>query len=340
VTQEQIARELGLSRSIVTQAMQGTNSSRVSAKTQQDVREAARRLGYRPRNVTTHTVALVVRGEAVADEATGTFLRGVENALRQSGYRLTVVAVHDESLKFLREVLTPKSVDGVIFTEWHDGQICGLLPSEVPFIVASEEEAVGADVDVVTADLTETLFNVTNYLMNWGHHKLGLITPPSTRAVYRHMEQGVRRALYRAKFPQAQLELLPVGSGPYDQPGGERSRRFLDVFEALAPSQRPTAIIAADLWVALPAFHALRERGYRIPEDVSFISVLESHLWKDLMPSVTATTAYNSTVAGRAVTRLIEKIKNSQNTVRHERLVGEIIERASVGEAPSAKDKR
>jgi LacI family transcriptional regulator len=331
ITQQEIAERLGVSQETVSRVLHRSHRARVSEETRREIETLARQLGYRPRNRTTHTIAFVLRGETLADEATALWLRGVGQTLQERGYRLAVTAISGDQVEHLRDTLTPKAVDGALFFESFGGRAATLTSAGVPFVVVSDEENMGADVDVVTVDTVGTLERLTRYLLERGHERLCLASVAPDIAVYRHMEQGIRRELVRAGLSPDNLRDLHLDCGPNGGvPRGGMARAFLEGFAA---PLAPTAVIAADLWRAVPVAYALRDAGYRIPQDVSFASVFDSHHLWELTPPVTATTAYDHTVARRAVERLLEKIEAPDSPPRHERIAGEIIERGSVGPA-------
>lgn len=329
VTQQEIAERLGVSQETVSRVLHRSHRARVSEDTRREIESLARELGYRPRNRTTHTIAFVLRGETLADEATALWLREVGQALQERGYRVAVTVVNNDRVGHLRETLTSKTVDGALFFESFGGRVRELVSAGVPFVLVSDEENIGADVDVVTVDTVGTLERLTRYLLERGHKRLCLASVSPDLSVYRHMEQGIRRELVRSGLSPKNLRVLHLDGGPKGTvPRGEMGRVFLEGF---AVSPRPSAVIAADLWRAVPVACALLGAGYRVPQDVSFVSVFDNHYLWEMMPPVTATSAYDHTVARRAVERLLEKIEDPDSPPRHERIAGEIIGRGSVG---------
>jgi len=291
----------------------------------------ARKMGYRPPNRTTHTVGLVVRGDMIGAELLGAFLREAEMALQARGFRLAVSAVWGDQVELLREVLTAKTVDGLIITESFGGRVSDLDLAGLPHVLAYDENNMDASSDVVTVDTIGTLERVTRHLLEQGHERICLVSVPGVMHsdLYRHMEQGVRRALARAGTPQENLRVLELS---YDVRGNVAPDVYAaELVEGVTRRPACTAVMAADLSHALPGIQVLSQAGLRIPQDVSFISVVDSYYFPAMAPPVTATTFYDAAVARRAVERLLEKIEDPESPPRHERIAGEIIERGSVG---------
>lgn len=323
---------------VVTKVLHGAHGTRVSGETRDQIEQVARDLGYRPRNQTSHTIGYVSSLRDLQGEAQGIFISYLEQALRARGYRLALIGLDGDNLNELREVLTPKTVDGVFFTYWHGGAIAQMVPPEVPFVLNSDEDNIPPQVNLVTMDTLRTLERVAQYLIEQGHQRLCLLTSGVGTDFYRHMEQGVRQALHKAGLAQENLHVLEADTTAFGRnvPHGTMARRLQAV---LREANAPMAVIAADLWHALPAAYALRDGGYRIPDDVSFVSVFDSNHFLELHPPCTVTTAFSKELAEQAAQVLIEKIKYPHSPPVQMRLPGEIIERGSVGPPPSGRKR-
>src|SRR5690606_19813226 len=114
--------------------------------------------------------------------------------MRESGYRIALANMRDGDLEPLRKILTPKTVDGVIFSRWFEGRVRDLLPPEVPWIVTSEEDDISDDVDQVSMDTVATAQLITRHLLELGHRRLALVTGLGERHYHGHIKQGVQAA--------------------------------------------------------------------------------------------------------------------------------------------------
>lgn len=335
ITQQDIAKQLGISQETVSRVLHRSHRARVSDETRRDVEQLARKVGYRPRNRTTHTIGLVVQGSTLGGEAAGAYLGNIEAALQRRNYRMAMMTVWDDRVEQLRESVSPKSIDGVIVTESFRNRVQSVLSPDVPAVFTFDEETTDPASDLVTMDTAGTLAKVTRHLLERGHREIALLTMHQPFPMYRHMEQGVRRELARAGVPQDALRVLEVDYGPRGNLAPENFARQL--IEGLIQPPARTAIIAADLWRALPAAYALRDAGLRIPQDVSLISVFDSEYFPAMVPAITATTIYSEAVATRAVERLLEKIDEPDSPPCFERIAGDIIDRNSVGFGPQTE---
>ncbi|MBA0049687.1 LacI family transcriptional regulator [Streptomyces sp. AJS327] len=104
---------------------------------------------------------------------------------------------------------------------------------------------------------------LTEHLLELGHRRIGYLAGPEGRTTTRHRLEGHLRALHGGRGRPGDLP-PPVAHCGYDRASGYQGAR-----ELLGAAPGLTAIAAANDAVALGARAALRERGLRVPEDVS-----------------------------------------------------------------------
>ncbi|MFI1829908.1 LacI family DNA-binding transcriptional regulator [Streptomyces sp. NPDC020412] len=176
--------------------------------------------------------------------------------------------------------------------------LCGRPPmrvgSTVVAGVASGAGGVPADSgnDAVLAALTFDnrggARRLTEHLLALGHRRIGYVAGPTERTTTRHRLEGHRAALAEARAvgvadvdEVAEQERLTV-HGPYS-----RSSGYDATLELLRRAPDLTAVVAANDTVALGACAALRDRGLRIPEDVSVAGFDDLPFSIDAVPALT-----------------------------------------------------
>lgn len=323
ITHQDIADHLGVSRVAVTQALHQTRKTTLSPELQARIIEAARELNYRPSNVATYTIGYVGNMNSFALAGEGQYLMALDEVMRESGYRIALANVRDNDLEPLRKLLTPKTVDGVIFSRWFDGRVRDLLPPEVPWIVTSEEDGISDDVDQVSMDTVATAQLITRYLLEYGHRRLALVTGLGERHYHGHIKQGMLKAI-RHSCTDAELSWVIAV---------KEDREIREPFlQMLNSSHKPTAVVAISPEKTVAVLNLLQATGHRVPEDVSVVSFLDSRLFEPLTPRITATTAGGNTVQV-AAQHLLEKIRDPLRPARKILLPGEMIVRESVCKA-------
>lgn len=118
---------------------------------------------------------------------------------------------------------------------------------------------------------------LTEHLLTLGHRRIGYVAGPADRTTTRHRLEGHREALSGAGLPEG-----PVVHGSYDRGSG-----YDATLELLRREPTLTAVVAANDTVALGACAALRDRGLRIPEDVSVAGFDDLPFSVDAVPALT-----------------------------------------------------
>ncbi|RST15687.1 LacI family transcriptional regulator [Streptomyces sp. WAC05374] len=121
---------------------------------------------------------------------------------------------------------------------------------------------------------------LTEHLLELGHRRIGYVAGPEERTTTRHRLEGHRAALEAAGLAGAPDRLTV--HGPYDRRSG-----YDATLELLRREPGLTAIVAANDTVALGACAALRERGLRIPDDVSVAGFDDLPFSVDAVPALT-----------------------------------------------------
>ncbi|MFC8129617.1 LacI family DNA-binding transcriptional regulator [Streptomyces sp. NPDC057302] len=147
------------------------------------------------------------------------------------------------------------------------------------------------DSDAVAATLTFDNRNggrrLTEHLLTLGHRRIGYVAGPLERTTTRHRLEGHRDALAAfggesaGSAGSADRDELTV-HGPYTRRSGYEA-----TLELLRRDPDLTAIVAANDTVALGASAALRERGLRIPEDISVAGFDDLPFSVDAVPALT-----------------------------------------------------
>ncbi|MFE4827218.1 LacI family DNA-binding transcriptional regulator [Streptomyces sp. NPDC056672] len=130
---------------------------------------------------------------------------------------------------------------------------------------------------------------LTEHLLALGHRRIGYVAGPVERTTTRHRLEGHLAAMAaagsreggRAGGTAGERESLTV-HGPYTRRSGYEA-----TLELLRRAPDLTAVVAANDTVALGACAAVRERGLRIPQDVSVAGFDDLPFAVDAVPALT-----------------------------------------------------
>lgn len=275
-TLKDLARELGLSQTTVSRALNGFPE--VNEATRLRVVEAARRLNYRPsaraRSLATgqtmtiaHVLTLSDRHEMM-NPVYGDFIVGASETYQPAGYHihLAVVADSDQEQVF-RDLAAERSVDGVLLQAplTRDPRVPLLREVGLPFVVHGRASW-GDDSDYSWVDVNnrKSFRAATRRLLDLGHRRIGLVNGLETMDFARRRREGVEMAL-----AERGLVLNPahaVSGEMTESFGYEAARRMLALPDA------PTALLSASIIPALGISRAVTETGRHLGRDLSLIT--------------------------------------------------------------------
>lgn len=319
ITHQHIADKLGVSRTLVTGVLHGSGRFGVKDETREMIEKVAREMGYRPRNVTTHTIGYVMPTDLMTSAIDLKFVIAVEAVLRQKGYRLTLINPDLPEGQSLEDVLNEKTVDGVLLSTWQDGRFESLLSPRVPFLLLSEEP-VGAYVEQVCTDLRGTAVNILRNLRENGHERVVVSMGTSQKNFFHRLDQAFTAAAKDLDWPTGALRMVhdvPQDTGP----------RLVEMMREPSP---PTAIIVSDKERALSVYCHMLQAGYKIPGDISAVAFFDGVEFLFLTAPLSSTNAGGGELVTMAVDRLLEKINVPETIPQHRSLPGSVIERGSV----------
>lgn len=324
VTQKQIADALGVSHAAVSQVLHGSRRSRISPQKQQEIRDLARSMGYRPRALTTHTIGYVLPIDELKLLGESNVLVHVEAALRHHGYKIVLVEFNND-VDRMREILNSKTVDGALLSRWYNGQLREILEPDLPWVLTSTENMGDEVGDRVTVDLDQTMRGIVRKVIDLGHKSIGLMT--GTLDVDFHRQQ----------WEALQATCSEYGGSDVSCQAFTALDEVLDdqLDSAFRDQDRPTVLIAGTPEKALIASSFLCRRQFRVPQDVSLVSLFDLTLFASLRPWLTATDAMGVAVVDAAVNRLMAKISDPHSAPVETKIPGKLILRDSLVPAKS-----
>lgn len=247
-------------------------SGYVSPETRARVEAAVAELQYVPNTLArslrfkkTHTLALVLTD--ITNPFWTTVARGVEDAASQAGFNVILCNTDENEKKqaeYLR-VLLQKRVDGFLLVPTGDaaGPIVAIQKQGIPVVVL-DRLVPGVEVDVVRGDSEGAAYQLVRLLIDLGHRRIAMLSGPRGVSTAAQRVAGYWRALNDCGIA-CEPELVLWGE--YTQASGyEMMQRVV----ALTP--RPTAVFAANNFIAVGALRALREAGLWAPDDLSLVS--------------------------------------------------------------------
>ena len=315
------------------------HSNYISDKTRARVEAAVAELGYVPNTLArslrmkaTQTLALVLSD--ITNPFFTTLGRGVQDAARAQGFNVIFCNTDESETEQAEQLITlvQKRVDGVLLVPAASSAepVAYLQKHKIPVVVV-DRRVQECTVDSVRCDSESGAHQLTRLLLELGHRCIAMLSGPATVSTATDRVAGYRRALAEAGL-NADTEL--IFHGPYTPAGGRQMAGA-----ALAHSPRPTALFAANNFIAIGAYQALKDVGVRVPEEMAIVAFDDMPLTTMIEPffTVVAQPAYEM---GQQAMKLLLAHRNSSETgeCREVILPLEIIVRRSSGQALGANE--
>jgi LacI family transcriptional regulator len=299
VTLADLAREAGTSASTASRALSGRGY--VSAEARDRLLAAADRLGYVP-NASARTLkqrTSRVVGVVVSDLSNQFYARlaaGVEQTLREADYQMMVLGDNsesDEEIAGARAFLAIRA-PGVIMTPV-GSDAADLLAAQGVAVVEVDRRLASSDCDAVVIDNEGGAYQATTHLIELGHRRIALLGIDTDWTTDAGRLAGYRAALADGGITADERLVVRVPVHAEDA---------FEQIDALMREDAPTAIFAANNLLAECAWRVLRDRGLRIPDDVSLVG-FDDVPWMEMVEPGITVVAQPTLELGRCAARLL-----------------------------------
>jgi LacI family transcriptional regulator len=274
VTQTEIAREAGVSQTIVSDVLQGRVRGRVRPETRERILQTAQRLGYQPnamaqalrsrqsRQIAYLTSATEAKEFAALRESD---LSGVARTLQAQGYRLLieVPATHERETAALAEMTTAGICDGGVIRAYRGSEALWNALKAIPQPVVVIGQCPDPELPSVAHDLPAIMAAAVQQLIERGHRRLGLIVDG---------DHGLYQESIIAEWNTLANDhsFDPVR---WFSESSSRSHGHALVEEWLSGEDTPTAIISLDTGAALGAAAAIRDKGAKLGKGFDLVVI-------------------------------------------------------------------
>lgn len=332
VSMKDIAAKCGVSVATVSKAL--NNHSDIGEETKAMVRQTAKDLGYHP-NVSaralktnrTYNLGILYSDKAKSGLTHDYFASVIEHfrlTAENEGYDITFLnnsRKRKDKMSYLAHCRY-RGLDGVVVVnaEYNDPEVTELLQSDIPLVLV---DYVYNERISIVSDNVEGMAALTEYICQCGHTKIAYlygepsaVTRNRLTSFYNCMEkyhievpdEYVREAQYRNSYV-----------------AGVMTNELLDLPEP------PTCIIYTDDFSAIGGMNAIKDRGLKIPEDISIAGYDGILIASQIEPVLTTYKQNTKEIGTLAASKLMELIEKPKSTIAAAYAVeGKLIEGKSV----------
>ncbi len=310
VTIKDIAKEAGVSIATVSMIMNQKDKN-ISDSTREKVREIASRRGYVPnmmaRSLKTRKTRII--GLIIPDITNPFFpeiARGAEDMASTAGYSVIFCNTDDKLIRedTYIEILTEKTVDGIIFAHSADRADMEFTACRVPIVLIDRDSGASSLAGRVLVDNRKAAFSGVSYLIERGYRRIAYIAGSMTTVTARERLEGYRDALAAGNLD---WDPALVKKGDYRSQWGYEA-----VKELRDEGASYEAVFCGNDLIAIGAMRALREMGKRVPEDMGVMGFDDIYLAGTATPPLTTVRQPIYDMGYQAAKILIDAIESGE----------------------------
>src|SRR5690606_23092253 len=279
-TIKEIARKLRISPSTVSRALNDHPS--IGLVTTMRVKKMAEELNYEPNQTAiffkqrkTFTIGVIL--PSLSEPFFSSAISEIEDVAKDHNYTVLMGQSHDDADRELQILQTFKKhrVDGILMSlgkNTEDLSFIELLEeSEIPVVFFDCVPNID-QVNKVYSDLSSGMKEAIEAFASNGHRRIALINGPENLLAAQERETAYKAALHENNLEYNDKYI--VHTDLTEQGNIEATDKLL------ALSERPSAVISFNDFVALDVMKYARQKGLVQKKDVYFISYANYPLWK------------------------------------------------------------
>lgn len=310
-----IALKLNISVSTVSRAIR--DMPEVKRETRDLVLEMAKKLDYEPNKIAqglrikkTNTIGVIV--PAVTLHFFSSIISGIQETANKLGYNVMFCQSNEsfETEKANIHTLLSSRVDGLLIslsreTETMD-HLTSLQKKNIP-LVLFDRVFDEVNTSKVMVDDYEGAYSAVQYLFKTGCKKIAYLGGPKNLSISNHRLNGYKDAI-RDNKNVVDLELISYCEH-LEEDATSETERILNL------KNPPDAIFCFNDPIAIICIQAIKQKGLKIPDEVSVIGFTNEPIAALIDPSLT-TVSQPSYEMGKAATKLIiDQIESSDDFI-------------------------
>lgn len=320
VTIKDIAQILNISTSTVSRAL--TGQTNIKGKTKIEVLELAERLEYEPNSIAlsfkqqkTYIIGVII--PETENQFYAKAISGIQQVATKHGYNVMICQSHEsyEIEKKNVQTLVSNRVDGLIValsSETKNYEHLEKIHQKGFPIVFFDRVCEELGTSNVVCDNYEGMIRATTHLIQVGCERIAHIAGPQNLYDCRRRYEGYLEALKRKNL-KIEPELIIFSN--FDKDNVKKyTSQLLDL------KQPPDAILAINDATAVEMMYLIKERGFKIPEDIAIIGFNNDYVSSFVDPSLTSV-EFHPLKVGVATAQMLVKNLKGEKFISEEKIV-------------------
>ncbi len=310
VTIKDIARHLNISTSSVSRAF--NNKYDIKKETRELILKTAEEMGYVPNPIAkklSQNCSLNI-GLVVPEIINGYYSKVVialQEFLTEKGYQVLVMQSDENEVQELKNVKTliNNMVDGLIIAPTAGNKNTSYYIEKYnegyPIVFLNRVSETLKASKVIFNNINWSFF-ATEHLIKQQYKKIYHLSGYKNLCVSSERAQGFKKAMQKYNFPSENYKIIETGL---------LATEGMNIIEKLISSDDiPNAFFCVNDMVALGAMKRLKDKGYKIPDDVAFVGFTETRTAELVTPQLTSVKQPTFEMAKKAGEILLNKINN------------------------------
>ena len=340
VSQQRIARDLGVSQALVSLVLNGKREN-ISEDSYQKIWNHALKIGYRPKG-------MQVSGHQIPATGVGFILRaglrlhtqsnffshvqhGLHTRLLEQGYHSIFLGAEDDiAPRSVEQVLSQQPLCGVALLGQVSRGFVQAVRAVQPNIVAISFSFPGLCHSVMPNE-KEAIEKLVSHLVDLGHKQFGWVCGDRGLDYNQRRHAGLVDALATHS-----LKLNPKHR--VDVEGGDRLAGWKAASQFLAqvsPKNFPTVFVCGNGSMGRGFLNGLMQRGWRVPEQVSVVAIDATRLCIEEHPQITGAHADPEKIGVTAAELLLRSADKSDGVLSDVIMPAQLTVRETSGEPPA-----
>lgn len=332
VSMKDIAAACGVSVATVSKALNDQND--IGEETKEKIRRVAKELGYYPNSSAralktnrTYNLGVLYKeesGSGLTHDYFSQVLENFRNEAENGGYDITFLSNstrRKDQMSYLEHAIY-RGMDGVLIAvaDYKNMEVMELLASALPVVTV---DYVYNDRIAVMSDNIAGMESLLSYIYAQGHREIAYIYGEESMVTANRLSAYYR--FYEKKGMTVREELLQRGKYRDSYTAGILTNQILE------QSSPPTCILYADDFSAIGGMNAIKNKGLRIPDDISIAGYDGIMMASQLEPRLATYRQDTVGIGSLAAKQLISLIENPKATPISQYVMnGELITGGSV----------